>query len=215
MSLQRPFRLPGDAVDVVLVRHGSAAEDGPVERIAGHGDQHLTQDGLTQAERIADRLSTAAPAGLFVSPLTRTAQTAAPLARRLGIEPVVIPELREVHLGDWEADHELARRIAGRDPLIRTLFEQQRWDVIPNAEAPTRFSARVTVGIERLVAVVGPGATAVVFTHAGVIAEVCRQATGSRPFAFLRSDNAALSRIVVSARGRWALQTFNDVSHLV
>ena len=33
---------------------------------------------------------------LFVTPLRRTQETAAPLAARLGLEPVVIPELREV-----------------------------------------------------------------------------------------------------------------------
>ena len=37
--------------------------------------------------------------------------------------------------------------------------------------------------------------------HGGVIGEVCRQATGSRPFAFVHSDNGSLTRLIVS-RGR-------------
>ena len=60
----------------------------------------------------------------------------------------------------------------------------------------------------------GPGAAAVVMTHGGVIAELCRQATGSEPFAFLRVDNASITRIVVEAGGNWLLRSYNDTTHL-
>ena len=52
------------------------------------------------------------------------------------------------------------------------------------------------------------------FLHGGVIGEVCRQATESRPFAFVHSDNGSVSRLVVRASGRWQLRSFNEVSHL-
>ena len=48
----------------------------------------------------------------------------------------------------------------------------------------------------------------------GPIGEACRRATGSRPFAFVHSDNGSLTRIVVHADGHWTLRTFNDVAHL-
>ena len=47
-----------------------------------------------------------------------------------------------------------------------------------------------------------------------MIAELCRQATGSRPFAFINVDNASITRIVVLPDGAWILRGYNDVSHL-
>ena len=50
--------------------------------------------------------------------------------------------------------------------------------------------------------------------HGGVIAEICRQATASRPFAFVHADNCSISRVVVFADGRRMLRSFNDTNHL-
>ena len=50
--------------------------------------------------------------------------------------------------------------------------------------------------------------------HGGVIGEACRQATDSRPFAFVHAENCSLSRIIVWADGGLTLRGFNDVSHL-
>ena len=50
--------------------------------------------------------------------------------------------------------------------------------------------------------------------HGGVIGEVCRQATGSRPFAFVHSDNGSFTRLIVSAEGGWLLRSFNETAHL-
>jgi probable phosphoglycerate mutase len=51
--------------------------------------------------------------------------------------------------------------------------------------------------------------------HGGVIGEICRQATSSRPFAFVHSDNCSISRLVVLPGGRQLLRSFNDTAHLV
>jgi 2,3-bisphosphoglycerate-dependent phosphoglycerate mutase len=72
----------------------------------------------------------------------------------------------------------------------------------------------VTAGIEKVVAATGPGRVALVFAHGGIIGEVCRQATSSRPFAFVHSDNCSLTRLVRFADGRLLLRSFNDTSHL-
>jgi probable phosphoglycerate mutase len=47
-----------------------------------------------------------------------------------------------------------------------------------------------------------------------VIGQLCRQATDSRPFAFVHSDNGSISRLVVFDDGRWLLRSFNDIAHL-
>lgn len=93
-------------------------------------------------------------------------------------------------------------------------FEEERWDVIPNGEAPEEIEARVRAGLERIVTETGPNATAAAVLHGGIIGELCRLATGSRPFAFIHSDNGAISRLVHMPGGRLLLRSFNDTNHL-
>jgi probable phosphoglycerate mutase len=98
--------------------------------------------------------------------------------------------------------------------VIVRLLAEQRWEVIPGAESSASLAARVRTAADHVVATVGPGAAAVAISHGGVIAELCREATGSDPFAFLHVDNASITRIVVGADGRWMLRSFNDTTHL-
>jgi 2,3-bisphosphoglycerate-dependent phosphoglycerate mutase len=212
---QRSFVLPDDATEIVLVRHGASAAaipGQPFPLVEGQSDPPLAPEGELQAKAAAQRLAGERLAALFVTPLRRTAETAAPLIELTGLEPTVIPELREVFLGDFESG-EYRIRAAHHDPLILKVFEEERWDVIPNAESMDSFARRLRAGVEAIVAAVGPGVAAAV-VHGGVIGELCRQATGSRPFAFVNADNGSITRLVVFGDGRWLLRTFNDVAHL-
>jgi probable phosphoglycerate mutase len=214
---QRRFAPPPGATEVVLIRHGASAAavpGEPFDLLDGHADPPLAPEGEEQARAVAERLAAEESFGrLFVTPLQRTHQTAAPLAELTGLAPEVVPELREVLLGDWEGG-ELRIRAANADPLFFRILEEERWDVIPNAEPAEDFAARVRAGLERIVAETGPDASAAAVLHGGVIGEICRQATGSRPFAFTHSDNCSVSRLVVLPGGRALLRSFNDCSHL-
>ncbi len=198
------------------MRHGASAHavpDQPFDLVDGHADPPLAPEGEEQAIAVARRLDSESLDGLFITPLRRTAQTAAPLATATGLEPVVVPELREVLLGDWEGG-ELRIRAANADPLFFRVIEEERWDVIPNAEPMEQFAERVRRGLERIVAVAGPDTTVAAVLHGGVIGEICRQATASRAFAFVHADNCSISRLVVLPGGRQLLRSFNDTAHL-
>jgi probable phosphoglycerate mutase len=213
---QRAFAVPEDATEVVLVRHGAseAAVPGePFELLEGHADPALAPEGHEQARRVAERLARdAPPAALFTTGLTRTKQTAAPLAEALGLEPTAVPDLNEVRLGDWEGG-EFRIRARERDPRFIEMLLTQRWDVIPGAESNEAFAVRVRRGFEAILAAVGPGAKAIAVVHGGVIGELCRQATDSRALAFIHADNCSITRIVVLGTGQWLLRSFNDTAH--
>ncbi len=213
---QRRFALPPDATEVVLVRHGASAAAVPGERFAlvlGRGDPELSPEGREQAEAVCARLAADPPSKLFVTPLQRTVQTCAPLAARTGLEPERGDDLVEVSMGEWEGGEFRIRAHRG-DPVVLRALREERWDVIPGGEDMDALAARVRAGVERIVQATGPGAVAAAFVHGGIIGEACRQATGSRPFAFIHADNCSISRLVVLGDGRWLLRGFNDVAHL-
>jgi probable phosphoglycerate mutase len=213
---QEDYSRPADAIEIVLVRHGAseaAVEGQPFELLEGQADPALSQAGARQAKAVAAHLAAEPLAGLFVTSLRRTAQTAAPLAAATGLQPVCVPELREVHLGELDGG---AFRIALRrgDPRVAEVFAQQRWDVIPGAETMAAFEQRTRAGIDRILAGRQPGETVAAVVHGGVIGELCRQASGSRPFAFVHADNGSLTRLVVMPDGRRWVRTFNEGAHL-
>jgi probable phosphoglycerate mutase len=205
--------IPGSA-DILLIRHGQSepyVPATPFPLVDGHADPGLTARGHEQAARLADRLSTGRIDAIYVTPLRRTALTAAPLAGRLSLTTKVEPGLREVHLGEWEGG-QYRQRVAEHDPIVMQVFQTERWDVIPGAESSASFSARVREAIDRLAAA-HPGQRVAVFTHGGVIGEALAQASGSRPFAFLAADNGSISRLLITEQ-RWIVRGFNDTAHL-
>ncbi|HTX08723.1 MAG TPA: histidine phosphatase family protein [Solirubrobacteraceae bacterium] len=213
---QRPFQLPVGSTEIILVRHGASADavrGRAFPLVNGRGDPELSPAGERQAQAAARRLASEPIDGLFVTPLRRTHLSAAPLAAALALDPVVIDELIEVSLGDWEGGEYRLRAAAG-DPIVLRAHAEERWDLIPGGESAESLARRVRAGIERIVALTGPDRGAVAYLHGAVIGEACRQATASRPFAFVHSDNGSISRLVIGPDGTWLLRSFNDISHL-
>jgi probable phosphoglycerate mutase len=213
---QRGFQLPPDATDLLLIRHGASAAavpGEPFELLEGQADPPLAPEGEAQAAKVAEWLAAEPLSALFVTPLQRTAQTAAPIAERTGLAPQTVPDLREIMLGEWEGG-EFRIRVANGDPIAARLFEEERWDVIPGAESMESFGERIGNGLRQVADAIGPGQTGAAILHGGVITEICRQVTHSRPFAFLQVDNTSVTRLVRHADGRWLLRYFNETAHL-
>jgi len=179
--------------------------------VDGQGDPPLHVDGEKQALAVADRLQHEDISAIYVTTLQRTAQTAAPLAERLGITPVVVPDLREVHLGEWEGGL-IRKHMAEGHPLAMKMMTDQRWDVIPGAEPAEQFRERVRRGITDIAARHADQCVVVV-SHGGTMGEILSIATGGRAFAFNGSDNASISHLVVWG-DRWMLRRYNDTAHL-
>src|SRR5258708_37921271 len=107
----------------------------------GLGAPPLSALGRDQAGKVADRLAGGGIDAIYVTTLCRTAQTAAPLAERLGLAPVVEPGLRGVHLGGREGGP-YRKRGAELHPIAQGRFAGERWEGIPGAEALGPFARR-------------------------------------------------------------------------
>jgi probable phosphoglycerate mutase len=210
---QHRFSRPPGACELLLVRHGEsipARDDRPFPLVDGQGDPELDPRGHEQAEQIGERLAHEDIAAIYVSTMQRTAQTAAPLAARLGIEPRVEPDLREVHLGEWE--NTFRRHMAEGHPIAAKMATEQRWDVIPGAEPAEAFAERMR-GAVTGIAAAHRDQMVVAVSHGGAIGQILALATGGRAFAFTGSDNGAISHLVVTD-DRWLVRCFNDTGHL-
>lgn len=211
---QYRFRLPPGAADILLIRHG---ESQPVRAgvevpmLDGQADPPLDVRGRAEAQLVAERLADQHLDAIYVTPLQRTHETAAPLAQRLGLTPIVEPDLKEIFLGEWEGPA-FRVHVSEGDPIALKMFEEERWDVIPGAETAEAFNKRLRRGITRIAAA-HPDRRVAVFVHGGVIGAICAMATQSRPFAFIAADNASITHLVVQS-DRWTLRRFNDTGHL-
>ncbi len=87
---------------IYLLRHGRIQNSGEQRRYIGQLDVPLDPEGIRQAERLRERLAPVEFQKIFCSDLERSRETARILAGANAGEVVVCPELREIHLGEWE-----------------------------------------------------------------------------------------------------------------
>jgi broad specificity phosphatase PhoE len=87
---------------LTFVRHAEsqANADGIIDTSIPGPD--LTEEGRAQAEQVAHQLNRNRYDGIYASPVVRTQQTAAPLARELGMRVEILPGLREIQAGWYE-----------------------------------------------------------------------------------------------------------------
>jgi len=211
---QHKFELPEGMCDILLIRHGESmpyVEGVPHPQKEGQSDPPLHPMGHKQAEAVGERLKDTHFDALYITPLTRTHQTAAPLAKALGMTPIVEKDLREIYLGDWD-DGTFRIKMAERDPLYLRALAEQEWGLVPGAETTAQLQERVKAGLLRIAAK-HPNQRVGVFVHGGVIGAAFAVATGSTAFAFIGAENGSISRMAVNQE-RMIARGFNEVSHL-
>jgi broad specificity phosphatase PhoE len=99
MALEEPARMP-DPTTVFLVRHGRT--DWVAKGIPGRLPAvPLNADGRAQAARLAARMGHLPQRAIYSSSLERTRETAAPLARALGLDVRPLPAAVELDFGEW------------------------------------------------------------------------------------------------------------------
>ncbi len=160
---------------VLLVRHGATATTGTVLPGRAPG-LHLSERGAGQAQGTAERLAELArkPSALYVSPLERARETAAPIAKVLRLRPVLERGLLECDFGTWTGKR------------LSTLRRRSDWRAVqhapstfrfPEGESFTEMQLRIWTTLERL-ARKHRNRTIVVVSHADPIKAAVTYAQG-------------------------------------
>ncbi|MFE2516254.1 bifunctional RNase H/acid phosphatase [Streptomyces mirabilis] len=206
----------GAPTTFVLLRHGETPLT-PQKRFSGSGgtDPSLSDVGLEQAERVAAALAARGTVQAIVaSPLTRTRQTAAAVAARLGLDVAIEDGLRETDFGAWEG-------LTFGEVQERYPEDLKTWLASPKAE-PTgggeSFAAtarRIATTRDKLIASYA-GRTVLLVSHVTPIKSLVRLAIGAPPESLYRMElsAASLSAVAYYADGNASLRLFNDTSHL-
>jgi broad specificity phosphatase PhoE len=195
-----------------LIRHGATPYGTGEARFCGHADVPLTDAGQAQAAAMAARLAARPLVALYITPLRRTAQTAAPLAALTGLTPTVVEDLRELDWGAW--DGLTLRAAAERDPALFARWLVDAGTPAPGGESLVAFAPRVTAAFATL-------ATRHANDEVAVIAHACVNrvllcALLELPparYRVIHQDEAAINRIIFEPH-RTVVAGVNDTCHL-
>jgi probable phosphoglycerate mutase len=194
-------------VQLLLVRHGLPVR---VEDADGPADPELADEGRAQAEALAEWLVPEGIDAVYSSPLTRARETAAPLARDLGVEVVVDDELAEFDR-DTHFYIPVEELRATRDPRFLDIIEG-RWG--QDGEVDRFTFRRVTVAaVERVIAA-NPGRTVVAVCHGGVINAYLSHVLGLDDVMFFEPRYTSVSRVMAARTGQRQIQSVNESAHL-
>ena len=156
-------KLPPATCRIVLVRHATAIGNGSFQ---GQRDVALAAAGRRELSGLCERVSRYPVRAVYASDLLRARQTADAVARKLGLQVEVRPELREMHFGEWEGL--TWKQISARCPkLAKTWLERFPHQSAPGGETLAQFRRRIGAAIGKIVAA-HRGECALVVTHAGV-----------------------------------------------
>jgi len=168
---------------VLLVRHGQTPTTGTTlpGRAAG---LHLADPGVAQAEAAAERIRPLAArvGAVYASPLERTQETAAPIAKAVKRRVRTEAGLLECDFGAWTGR---SLKDLAKLPEWKTVQRYPSGFRFPKGESFAEMQARITGTIDRLVAR-HPGETVVAVSHADPIKAAVAQALGTHLDLFQR-----------------------------
>src|SRR5688500_15768236 len=160
---------------VLFVRHGQTPSTGSVLPGRAKG-LRLSDSGREQATAVAERLRALKKVdALYASPLERTRDTAAPIAKALGLSITVDKGLLECDFGEWTG------------AKLSDLAKKPEWRVVqwhpsgfrfPGGESFMEMQARICDTVSRLCAA-HPGGVVVAVSHAAPVTALVADHVGT------------------------------------
>lgn len=179
---------------VLLIRHGLAEATG--DRLYGTTpDIHLSDEGKSQAERVAERLSGVKLAAVYSSPFERCLETAEPLAVTRRLDVRILGDLGEVDYGRWTGRTFTSLR---QTPLWRRVHQLPSSVRFPGGESLREVQDRAVRALEEIVAG-HPRDVVAVVSHGDVIRLLLAHYAGLHMDLFHRlvADRASVSAVTV------------------
>jgi probable phosphomutase (TIGR03848 family) len=198
---------------ILLIRHG---ENDYVKKrmLAGRlPGVHLNQNGIQQANLLAEKLKGAPVKAVYSSPLDRTMETAEPIAKALSLE--VIPEegLNEVDSGDWQGQK------------LGQLRRSKEWKVVQGAPSRFRFpegeyfseaQLRIANTLQKISSQHSPKNLIICVSHSDPIRLAIAYFIGL-PLDFfqrLQVSPASITTLMIGERGSSLLSMNNEISFI-
>jgi probable phosphoglycerate mutase len=197
----------------LLIRHSVHLMGG--ETIAGRiPDLHLSPQGKLQAERLAERLQSVPIKAIYCSPITRTQETAQPLAERFRLPVQICHDIQEINYGDWTGK---------KLDELRPIEKWKQWNSfrsgtrIPNGETMLEIQTRMVSRMQRL-REQHPNEVVALVSHGDLIKAAVAYYMGVHLDMFQRMEisPASVSIVGITDYGPWVLcvNNTNDLDEL-
>jgi broad specificity phosphatase PhoE len=211
---------------LIFVRHAESTANAE-GRYQGHSEHPLSGLGEAQAEQLSRQFHRDGfePTHVYASPLMRTRQTAAVLARRWPVEVAYMDDLMEYDIGILSGlnDEEIAVKYPDLD--LEHAWTRQLADV-EGAEPLRARRARAERVVERALGGHYDGDTVVMVTHGGILQHILAVLLGTDRTWGTTVHNTGVFDFSID-KERWPLDgehrlvgtyfrisRFNDASHL-
>lgn len=173
--MAKKSRTAAQRTTIIFVRHGKTPTTGKVLPGRAKG-LHLSDEGRLEAQAVADTLAAGTKNidALYASPLERTRETAAPIAKAFGLKVQADKGFLECDFGEWTGAE------------LKALAKLPEWKTVQNLPSAFRFPGgesflEMQARTSNAIAVLGQrhqGQTIVVVSHADPIKTIAATAMG-------------------------------------
>ena len=192
-------------MELILVRHGLPLR---VELEQGRADPALSESGHRQAREVGGWLGRERIDAIYTSPMRRAVETAAPLAERRTMQPIIREDLAEY---DRAASHYIPmEQLKAEDYTAWKTFVDGGYGDDFDIEV---FRRRVAAGMEAIIDA-QRGKRVAVFCHGGVVNVWASTVLGMPPRLFIDVRYASISRFLCASTGERNVKSLNETQHL-
>jgi probable phosphomutase (TIGR03848 family) len=181
---------------VLLLRHGRSTANAQAVLAGWTPGIHLHEDGIKQAELLAQRLQKILLQAVVTSPLERCQETVAPLLTERTLAAQTDERFGEVRYGDWTG---VELKKLAKDPLWAVVQSHPSGMTFPGegGEAMAAMQHRAVSAVRDWNAKLGPDATYLICSHGDVIKAIVADALGMHLDGFQRINVDPASLTIV------------------
>jgi len=199
------------STEIYLIRHGeTVANREGIFR--GRLDFPLNENGLIQAEALAEELKRVEFAAIFSSPLTRAVQTAEAIARRHNLTPIIDDGFQNINLGIWQGKD---KGEVKRDfPELWRLWDEEPENLlVPGGERLADVRRRAKRSLDRIVEDY-KGKKIAVVSHRSVLKCLLAEILNMKENYFWKFHFDTASYSILEHSRDYTIYLFNETKHL-